>query len=268
MPIPMIVETGLHAVADLVFGVIPQPEPSRQALQNCKIISHRGAHDNRRVRENTIAAFDRVHQAGVWGIELDVRWTRDNYAVVHHDENTRRVFGVDADINDLTQQELKARLPEIPSLDEVVQRYGGQMHLMVELKPGDDRDGDIRSEHLRRVFAGLAARDDFHFISLHPSMFELVGFVDRQALLLVAEFNFKRFSRSAIDGGLAGLSGQYLLISKKIIRRHHRQNQKIGTGFTCSKNCFYRELNREVDWVFTNHALKLRAIQQRLLRNS
>ena len=36
--------------------------------------------------------------------------------------------------------------------------------------------------------------------------------------------------------------------------------------FIGSRFCLYRELNRGVDWIFTNHALKLEAIRQELLQ--
>ncbi|RLA05214.1 MAG: glycerophosphodiester phosphodiesterase, partial [Gammaproteobacteria bacterium] len=69
------IETLLQRLADILYAGIPRSRPSLRSLQNCKIVSHRGEHDNNSVMENTIAAFDRVVERGVWGIELDVRWT-------------------------------------------------------------------------------------------------------------------------------------------------------------------------------------------------
>jgi glycerophosphoryl diester phosphodiesterase len=47
------------------------------------IIAHRGA--SRAERENTVAAFRRAVEMGADGVELDVRRTRDDVLVVHHD---------------------------------------------------------------------------------------------------------------------------------------------------------------------------------------
>ena len=69
-------ERALMAGVDLWFRWIPRMRPSRAALEACKIVSHRGEHDNRRVFENTLAAFDAAAAAGCWGLEFDVRWTR------------------------------------------------------------------------------------------------------------------------------------------------------------------------------------------------
>lgn len=261
------VNLSLQKVVDLLYMSLPRRRPSLQALQACKLVSHRGEHDNRQVRENTLAAFDRVHAAGVWGIELDVRWTRDFEPVVIHDSNTRRVFQVDLEVARVDFDELRQRVPDVPTLAEIIDRFGGQMHLMVELKAdGRDTQADKR-ERIRSLFEPLKPIHDFHFLALAPELFNLVDFAGSEACLPVAEYNVAQMSREAADRQLAGLSGQYLLLGKRMIQRHQRLQQKIGTGFAASRFCFYRELNRGVDWIFTNHALKLAAIRQDLLRN-
>ena len=64
-----------------------------------------------------------------------------------------------------------------------------------------------------------------------------------------------------IDG-----DAQDLLLSGKLIERHHRHGQQLGSGFAASRYGLYRELNRGVDWVFTNDALRLESIRQQALR--
>jgi len=265
--LPANIEGGLQRIADAVYMLIPRSRPSQQALGGCKIISHRGEHDNRRIRENTMAAFEPVHEAGVWGIELDVRWTKDLHPVVIHDADTRRVFNVDMVIAEVTLDELLRRVPEIPTLTQVVERFGGRIHLMVELKYIVTSNKELHSRRLQHIFSSLSAGDDYHFIALHTELFDFVGFAGESAFLPVAEFNVQQFSRIALERKLAGISGQYLLLSNKMIQRHHLRKQKIGAGFPASRFSFYRELNRGVDWIFTNHALKLRSIQQELFRN-
>ena len=257
----------MQRFADLVFTLWPRRRPSIKALLNCKIVSHRGEHDNRLIKENTLAAFERVHQAGVWGIELDVRWTRDLHPVVIHDPDTRRLFGIDLKIAQQSLQELQRQVAQIPTLAEVVGRFGGQLHLMVELKHDELSQQDIKRRRLQDIFAPLRAAEDYHFIALDLDLFELVRFAGDAACVPVAELNINAISRQALARQFAGISGQYLLMHNRLIRRHQRQQQRVGTGFAGSRYCFYRELNRGVDWVFTNHALKLRAIQQSLVRD-
>lgn len=261
------IETLLQRLADIVYAGIPRSRPSLRSLQNCKIISHRGEHDNNSVMENTIAAFDRVVERGVWGIELDVRWTRDLRPVVIHDTNCERVFGKSLSINRVTLDELQAEVPAIPSLEQVIQRYAKKVHLMIELKQEEFTDFQSQRECLKELFASLVPAQDFHILALSQHLFNLVDFIPESALLPVAEFNIGDFSQKALQNNYAGISGQYLLVTNKLIQRHARLNQKAGTGFVRSRYCFYRELNRGVEWIFTNHALEMHAIRSNLLQS-
>ena len=260
------IETLLQKMADILYAGIPRPRPCLSSLQNCKIVSHRGEHDNKFVMENTIAAFDRVVEKGVWGIEFDVRWTSDLQPVVIHDPDCQRVFGQSLKVNRVTLEELQAAVPEIPSLQQVVQKYAKKAHLMVELKEAAFTDPASQSEGLRKLFSILTPVDDFHILALSQQLFKLVDFLPAGALLPVAAYNTGDFSKKALQNNYAGISGQYLLITKNLIHQHGQLNQKAGTGFVCSRNCFYRELNRDVEWIFTNHALKMYEIRQELLQ--
>ena len=267
MDIRYLIEQSTQRLADLVFTLLPRRRPSMKTLLNCKIVSHRGEHDNRLVKENTMAAFERVLEAGVWGIELDLRWTSDLYPVVIHDPDTRRVFGVDLKITQLTLQSLRQQIPDIPTFEEVVESFGGKVHLMIELKDDELAQEEIKSQRLQQITASLRATEDYHFIALQLELFQLVQFAGDAACIPIAELNIKTVSRQVLTRSFAGIGGQYLLLRSHMIRRHRASGQKVGTGFAGSRYCFYRELNRGVDWIFTNHALKLKAIQRQLLRD-
>ena len=197
-------------LVDTWFLLLPCRRPSLQVIQNCKIISHRGEHDNRQVRENTMAAFAPVAAAGGWGIELDVRWTRDLQPVVIHDSNAARVFGIDLEVAAVDLHELQQQVPEIPTLEEVVARFGGNTHLMVELKRDELGAVADRVDRLREIFAGLIAGEDYHFLALQIDLFELAEFAGDQACLPVAELNLGAFSREVLTRDMAGVCGQYL----------------------------------------------------------
>lgn len=261
-------ERSLMNTCNLWFAALPQAKPSRQALLDCKIISHRGEHDNRRVRENTLAAFAAPAEAGCWGLEFDVRWTRDQHPVVVHDADARRVFGQDLVFADLELAELRRLLPDVPSLREVVDRFGGRQHLMVELKQDDRDDSELRAQRLRDAFQSIEPVKDYHILALQPELFELVEFAGKAAWLPVAQMNVATMSRYAESSQCAGLCAQYLLLNRTLIARHRQQGQSVGSGFAASKNGLCRELNRGVDWIFTNHALRLETIRQQLLRSA
>ena len=253
------IESQFHRFVDRIYAATDQPQPSRESLAACRIISHRGEHNDPRVIENTLEAFERAHRAGVWGIELDLRWTRDLVPVVFHDENLARIYGRDVTLSDLTWPQVSAEYPLIPRLQTVVERFGGRMHLMLEIKAEPYPDPAYQRQLAAKLFSDLKPQHDFHFLTLTPAMLDHFDFVSPQCFLPVAQTNFHRISRLALDKSYGGFLGHYALISNGRIKRHKKRGQAVGTGYIRSLNCLYRELNRGVSWLFSNHAAHLKA---------
>ncbi|MFH1580887.1 MAG: glycerophosphodiester phosphodiesterase family protein, partial [Pseudomonadota bacterium] len=226
-------------------------------LINCKIISHRGEHDNRSVFENTLKAFDKVLDKGVFGIEFDIRWTKDLKPVVLHDMNTKRLYNKEIDINKVWFSDLRTAVPEIPSLEEIISRYGKRLHLMVEIKQEVYPEPLKQAGILKNLFSDLTPLKDYHFISLLPEIFSIIDFVPKSTFIPVARLNLKSMSQIALLNNYGGVAGHYLLVTNSVIKKHLDKNQKIGTGFVESENCLFRELNRGTEWIFSNNAVKL-----------
>jgi hypothetical protein len=51
VPLPYCIERGYLLLADAIFDRVTGPVPSHGQLKQCKIISHRGVHDNHQIRE-------------------------------------------------------------------------------------------------------------------------------------------------------------------------------------------------------------------------
>ncbi len=247
-------------LVDLGMAVWPRALPDEAALRNCKIISHRGEHDNRTVMENTLSAFDNARAAGVWGIECDIRWSRDQQPVICHDRNTSRVFGLPLRVAEHSLEELRSQVPALPTLAEVVQKFAGNTHLMLEIKECNLQDLKQQQETLTRILEGMTPGRDYHFLALDPDLFQLVDHVPAEALLPVAETNTAEMSALALQHGYCGLAGHYLLLGASLQRRHQSAGQRIATGFPRSRNCLYRELGRGVEWIFSNDAVYLQGL--------
>lgn len=252
-------------VADAGYAAWPRRRPPVAALAQCLIVAHRGEHDNTVVLENTVAAFELAAAGGVDGIEFDVRWTADLEPVVVHDPDARRVFADDLVIAETRLDALRARLPEIPTLAEVVARFGRRLHLMIELKRDDLGASAARRERLEQILGGLRPGADFHILALAPELFDAVGFAGERACMPVAEFNVDALSRHVLEHDYAGLSGHYLLLSTATIERHRDRGQRLGSGYVASRFCFYREVGRGVSWIFSNRATRLATIRRELL---
>ena len=259
------IENGLERIIDVIYAVWPQPYPGREQLKQCKIVSHRGEYDNRTIFENTVSAFDRACNAGIWGIEFDIRWTRDLHPVVIHDPDLKRVFDIDLKVGDVQLDDLKGQCPEVPTLSEIVQRYGGKYHLMVEIKSEPYPDPERQNQVLKECFAALKPQANYHLISLSPQMFNLIKFVPAATFMPVAAWNLPRLSNFALDNNMRGVAGHYFLMRTAILAKHRANGQIVGTGYPGSKNCLFREINRGVEFIFSNNAAKLQAIINSLI---
>lgn len=253
------------AVADRVTALLPQAQPSDAALQACKLVSHRGEHDNRIIFENTLPAFEVAREAGVWGLECDIHWTRDLVPVVIHDPDGARVFGDDGRVAELDFAELRRRMPLVPSLEELVAEFGGNTHLMLELKDVDYPDPVTREESLASILSGLSPVSDYHLLALDPGLFRCASFAPTESYLPVAELNVGELSELALAEHYGGLTGHYVLIGKHTVRAHEVFGQQVGTGHIGSRNALYREINRGVTWLFSNDAVAMQKIIDRAL---
>lgn len=260
MHIPPIIERGYMHLMDFFFARWPQPLPPADRLQNCKIISHRGEYDNIATMENTVAAFDRAASVGVWGIELDIRWTRDKMPVVVHDANLIRLYNTAEHIEQLTWQELHHRFHVIPSFSEVVERFGRRMHLMIEIKRQRWPDGRHQGRILQEILSPLAPDKDYHLLTLHPETLCRISDFPPKSFVAIASHWPDGFSRWVIKHQWGGLCGHYTLMRNTLVRKHKACGQRIGTGYPASRNCLFRQLNRGVDWIFSNNAAQLQAV--------
>ena len=245
----------VQSLAERVLDLRPRLKPDPRRLEGVRVVAHRGVHDNRRVLENTLPAFQAASEAGAWGIEFDIRWSADNVPLVFHDADLVRLAGSPVRIGDLALRQLRKIQPWIPTLQEVLARFGTHLHLMIELKddPCDPVRIDVLAEHLDALRPGR----DFHLMSFDLALLDRMTFVPAAALLPIARWDVRTSSRWALEHGCGGLSASQILLLRQHINRHHQAGQRLGTGFVDSKNTLYREASRGVDWVFTNRAADL-----------
>lgn len=133
---------GVAAVAVPTLLLAPgRASKTKRAPFQGRNFAHRGLHKvDKSVPENSLAAFALAADAG-YGIELDVQLTRDGTVVVFHDDDLKRVCGVDARVDELTYNELcDLRLcgteEGIPLFSEALTLVNGRSPLIVELKTG------------------------------------------------------------------------------------------------------------------------------------
>ena len=264
MALPFWIENAFFRISDFLSEKLPRPEPTSEKFINARLISHRGIYDNRRVYENTLPAFGKAKSEGIWGIELDIQWTRDMQPVVSHDPDCRRLFGENASIGELSLKEVISRFPMIPPLADVIQRYGGALHLMAEIKPyfvASKRLNEVLSE----LFSSLQPTRDFHLLSLHPQLFSGITFIPPETMIPIAETNAGAVSDMVLQRGYGGMAGHYILLQNDSLKKLSRNRLPVGTGFINSKNCLYREVNRGITWLFSDRSTEIRKFMPDLM---
>ena len=110
-----------------------------------KVFAHRGLHGDGRV-ENSLSAFQAAIDAGL-GIECDIQRSRDDWLMVFHDWDLKRLFGREEQTEELTADELRALqydgTGEGPiSLDRLLETVAGQVPLLIEIKSQRGYDVD------------------------------------------------------------------------------------------------------------------------------
>ncbi|MBR4800668.1 MAG: hypothetical protein IK048_03250 [Clostridia bacterium] len=131
-------------------------------------IAHRGLH-NEELPENSIPAFQNAIDHD-FNIEIDVHLTKDGRLVVFHDDNLKRICGVDKLVKNCTLEELKTyRLKDtenqIPTFDEFLDLVNDQVGILCEIKGINPFKHDIARATIERLktYDGRIALQAFNF---------------------------------------------------------------------------------------------------------
>ncbi len=107
------------------------------------LFGHRGC--SKAAPENTLAAFRKIIEYRVPGVELDVQLCRTGELMVFHDSNLKRITGLDANLADTDFETLRCldagawfgdefSGEKIPTLDEVLDYLGDCVYYDIEIK--------------------------------------------------------------------------------------------------------------------------------------
>ncbi len=198
MPTPLIITLsvigGLLLLFIIAYFILVTPRRKREEMNKFKKrrYAHRGLHGEG-VAENSMSAF-RAATDGGWGIELDVRLTKDGELVVFHDPTLIRVAGVEGKVMDRTLAELRElRLSgtedTIPTFREVLELVDGRVPLLVELKEEAGEYGV--TEKTLEILADY--RGDFMIESFNPLA---LARVKKKAPQIVRGFLSQNFAKT------------------------------------------------------------------------
>jgi len=188
-------------------------------------VGHRGARAYE--TENTLESFRKAIELGANAIELDVRRSRDGKLIISHDNNLKKVFGKDRQINMATFEELKQLSSDrLPSLEEALTFIDKKVDkILIELK-----DTGYEKKVLD-VIRKQRLKDRVIIVSFHEESLSNINKLDSEIEkgLIYTNFSSKIRdpARSAIKLNARYLVPLYRFVHTKDIERAHENNLKV-----------------------------------------
>lgn len=132
-------------------------------------IAHRGLHNNKGdAPENSMLAFQKAIDNS-YGIEFDIRLSKDKQIVIFHDDNLKRMTGIDDLVENLNYEDLKdIKLLDtnqtIPLFSVLLKLVDGRVPLIVELKCSskDYKQLAIRTNNILKSYDGIYCVESFN----------------------------------------------------------------------------------------------------------
>ncbi len=208
--------------------------------------------------ENTLGALEKALKAGVDVVEVDVQVTADGVPILSHDENLRRVAGVDLDVRRARWEEVaRVELPggeRVPRLDEFLEAIRGRVPAFIEVKHPEDTG--VVLERLEGYREWVAV------ISFHD---EPVAEAVRRGF--VAGLIYARPPGRIVDAKRLGASivlPRYQLATVKAVAFAHRLGLKVVAWTVNSEQVAVELYRRGVDAIATDYPSKIVALRNRL----
>lgn len=221
------------------------------------ITAHRGS--SIKAPENTLAAITEAIADGADYVEFDVRLTADGEVVLSHDNNLRRLTGIDQRINEMTLEEIKqidigswfgdAYIGErIPTLDEVLAITRDHIKPYIELKPAPGDTQALVSAVIDSLPATL--HDDAILASLSP---EAIREVKRQAPQLQTTLFAQFVVRGGLDTSIIDALGlRHNRVTSDALEAAHRLDYQLHVWTVNSRSEMSRMIDLGVDNIITD----------------
>ena len=164
IPVPIVILFLIY-----LFLISPRNRKEMKEFKT-KMYAHRGLHNAERA-ENSMSAFKAAVESG-YGIELDIRLSKDGELVVFHDDTLDRVCGregkvIDFTVDELATFKLSGTNDGIPRFADVLALVDGKVPLLVEIKedPGVSAVSEAACKMLKG-YKGAYIVESFNPLSL------------------------------------------------------------------------------------------------------
>ncbi|MCP3983869.1 MAG: glycerophosphodiester phosphodiesterase [bacterium] len=227
------------------------------------VIAHRGA--SGQLPENTLPAYELAIEMASDCIEIDLHRTRDGHLVITHDEELAGLGG-EGEIADASLEEIRqldaGRGERVPTLDEVLDRFGSRIPFNLELKRGMHAAyPGLEAQALAAVTSRGLMSETLFSSFYDPVLKELraLSHGARLALLLSRRFPDGWPERARALGAEA-LNPADVLVDEPLVQRAHDQGLAVYVFTVDQPERMQQLIDWGVDGVFTNHPDRLRAL--------
>lgn len=227
------------------------------------VIAHRGASGYR--PENTLPAYELAVEMGADMIEVDLHRTRDGAIVVTHDEDLGGLGGV-GEIADATLDDVRALDAgggeRVPTLDELLDRFGARVPFNLEIKRGTVADyPGIEAAALSAVERrGLVGRTLFSSF-YDPVLARLRALSPQIRLGLLVSPRFPdAWAARARRVGAEALHPEVTLVTPGLVEAAHAEGLAVHVYTVDAPGELARVAGLGVDGIFTNFPDRLRAL--------
>lgn len=225
-----------------------------------KIVAHRGLSGIE--TENTNAAFVAAGNRSYYGIETDIHRTADGHYAVCHDDDLKRIAGVDLPVETTTLAELQSivlfdkdgtknrtdlRVSVLENYISICKKYG--KHCILELK-SDFTDEEIAQ--IIDIVKGFDYLESVTFISfVYSNMTKIRKVLPTQSV----QFLFSKFDDEIIERVIAAridVDVYYKALTKELVELLHANGLKVNCWTVDDKEAAERLASWGVDYITSN----------------
>ena len=227
------------------------------------VIAHRGASAAR--PENTLSAFELALEQGADMIEIDLHRTRDGALVVAHDEDLERLGG-SGEIGDATLAEIRqldaGDGQRVPTLDEVLDRFGARIPFNLELKRGSAAEYPGLERATLEAVERRGLLDQTLFSSFQDAVLERLRALAQTARIgvLVAPRSPGRWLERARAVSAETVHFWVGLVNEDVVNAAHAANLGVFAYTVDAVDEMRRLLGHVLDGLFTNRPDRLRGL--------
>jgi glycerophosphoryl diester phosphodiesterase len=230
-----------------------------------KVLAHRGA--SAHAPENTMAAFQLAYDQGADGIELDVMLNNEGQVVVIHDDTVDRTTNGSGKVRDMTLEQLQSLDAgdgqRIPTLSEVLERFGGRFLINIELKNYSSMLDAlplkvidlVKSYHLVESVL-LSSFNPFNLLRIHRRLPQVnVGLITQPKM--AERWIWRFFPHDALHPHFSD-------VDQQLVAKLHAGHRKINTWTPDDPAEIRRLASLGVDGIITNYPQRAREVLESL----